>query len=67
MGPRLRSWNLYPIDTNSTIARVREELSPAQKKDLIFLIPKVKEIFLTKYVQKVSLEVKKGGASPHSK
>ena len=36
-------------------------------KDHIFLILEVKEIFLTTHVQKGSLEVKKGGASPHSK
>ena len=59
MGPRLSSWSLYPRDANSKIAGVGEELSPAQKKDLIFLIPKVKEIIPTIYVQKVSLEVKK--------
>ena len=59
MGPRLSSWSFYPMDTNSKIAGVSEELSPGQKEDLIFFIPEVKEIFLTIFVQKVSLQVKK--------
>ena len=51
------------------IARVREELSPAQIRDHIFLILKVKETSPTTHAQKGSLEVKKGGDInlPHSK
>ena len=42
-----------------------EELSPAQIRDHIFLILKVKETFPTTHVQKGSLEVKKGMMSTY--
>ena len=48
------------------IAGAREELNPVQIRDHIFLILKVKEIFLTIHVQKGSLKVKKGGGSTPS-
>ena len=56
MGPRLSS-------------RREEKLIPEQirGKNYIFLILVVKETFLTVHVQKGSSEVKREGASPHSK
>ena len=61
MGPRLSSWSSSPVDKYSKIAGVREELSPAQMKDHIFIILHVKKTFPTTHMQKISLEVKKGG------
>ena len=55
------------MDRYSKIAGAREELSPAQIRDHIFLILKVKETFPTTHAQKGSLEVKREGASLHSK
>lgn len=40
---------------------------PAQTRDHIFFTPKVKETLLTTHEQKCSSEVKREGASPHSK
>ena len=40
-----------------------EELSPAQIRDHIFLIFKVKETFLTAHAQKGSLKARKGGVA----
>lgn len=44
-----------------------EELSPAQIRDHVFRIVKVKVTFPTMLAQKGSLEVKRVGASPHGK
>ena len=44
-----------------------EELSPGQIREHVFLIPEVKETFPTAREQKGSSEVKREGASPHSK
>ena len=64
MGPRLSSWNLFPVDRYSKmkiIAGTRVELSPAQIKDRdhIFLILEVTEVFPTIDSQRGSLEVKR--------
>ena len=65
MGLRLSSQRSSPVDRYSNIAGAREELSPAQIKDHLFLIFEVKETFLTIYVQKSSLKIEKGvGAMP---
>ena len=45
----------------------KEELNSAQIRDHIFLIREVKETFPTTHAQKGSSEVKREGASPHSK
>ena len=66
MGPRLSSWSSSPVDKYSKIAEVREELSPAQMKDHIFIILHIKKTFPTTHMQKGSLEVKNGGALAHS-
>lgn len=66
MGPRLSSWSSSPVDKYSKLAGTREELSPAQMKDHIFIILHVKKTFPTTYMQKGSLEVKRGRALAHS-
>ena len=64
MGSRLSGWNLFPVDRYSKVAGLREELSPAQTRDLGFLILKVSETFPTGHAQKGYSEVKRDGASP---
>ena len=64
MGPRLSSWNLFPVDRYSKmkiIAGTRAELSPAQIKDRdhILLVLEVMEVFATVHSQRGSLEVKR--------
>ena len=64
MGPRLSSWNLFPVDRYSKmkiIAGTRVELSPAQIKDRdhILLILEVMEVFPTIDSQRGLLEVKR--------
>ena len=64
MGPRLSSWNLFPVDRYSKmkiIAGTRVELSPTQIKDRdhIFLILEFTEVFPTIDSQRGSLEVKR--------
>ena len=58
---RLSSWSLSPMDRYSSVAEAREELSPAQIKDHLFLILEVRETFLTTLAQKDFLEVKRRG------
>lgn len=67
MGLRLSSQRSSPVDRYSNIAGAREELSPAQIKDHLFLIFEVKEIFLTTLAQKDFLEVQRRGAPTHHK
>ena len=64
MGLRLSSQRSSPVDRYSSIAGAREELSPAQVKDHLFLIFEVKETFLSTLAQKDFLEVKRRGAPP---
>ena len=64
MGLRLSSQRSSPVDRYSSIAGAREELSPAQIKDHLFLIFEVKETFLSTLAQKDFLEVKGRGAPP---
>ena len=68
-GPQAGQLELSPVDRYSKITGMREELSTAQIKDRdnIFLFLEVKKTFLTIHAQKGSLEVKREGASPHSK
>ena len=66
MGPRLSSWSSSPVDKYSKIAGVREELSPAQMKDHIFIILHVKKTFPTTHMQKSPWRSKREGALAHS-
>lgn len=73
MGPRLNSLSL--VVRNSIIAEIPENQDDAggwalprkEMKEYIFLILKLKDTSLTTDVKKGSLEVKRKGASPHSK
>ena len=64
-GPQAQQLELFPVARYSRVAGFREELSPAQIRDLVFLILKVSETFPTIHAQKSSSEVKREGASSH--
>lgn len=64
-GSQAEQLELLPVDRYSKVAGLREELSPAQTRDLGFLILKVSETFPTGHAQKGCSEIKREGASPH--